>query len=113
MKIASCYEYDPMKRVVRKPSNYVQFVFVRGLVSSWKQPIFYGFDCKIKKDTLENISSKLYSANFTVVEVVSDMGPSNQAMWKDIGNGQLQKLGSIILKVIHSVYSCLLMHRTF
>lgn len=41
MKIVETYECDAALELVRKPANYVQVVMVRGLRTSWKQPIFF------------------------------------------------------------------------
>lgn len=59
MKVAETYEYEANGDFVRKPANYVQLVMVRGLKKSWKQPIFFDFDCVMKKEILNSIIAEL------------------------------------------------------
>lgn len=84
MKVESLYEYDAISDTVRQPYNYVQLAIARGLKSSWKQPVFCAFDCKMTKTILENLVIKLQEAGYTVVGVVSDMGSGNQSLWKEL-----------------------------
>lgn len=60
---------------------------VRGLFSSWKQPIFVDFDTNMSKPILIEIIDKLFDAGFTVRAVVSDCGGSNQGLWKALNVG--------------------------
>lgn len=85
MKVVETFEYDAVGDYVRKPANYVQVVIARGLWKSWKQPIFFNYDCEMDRPTLFSIISQLSSADYTVVGIVSDMGPSNRKLWKTLG----------------------------
>lgn len=63
---------------------------VRGLRVNWKQVIaWYMTGNSVPGDKqwslAKEIIEQLYSRGVTVVAVVSDMGPNNQAMWKHIG----------------------------
>lgn len=84
MKVTYTYEYNPSDDSIRFPANYVQIVTVRGQLKSWKQEIFFDFDRKINKTLLFEIVSALYDVDFDVVGIVSDMGPSNQSLWKEL-----------------------------
>lgn len=55
MKVRMEYQYDQAKDCVMKPSNYVQVVLIKGIFKSWKQPVFYDFDCKITSAILMEI----------------------------------------------------------
>jgi Transposase protein/87kDa Transposase len=55
----------------------------RGLVRSWKQPIFVDFDQKITKNLLEEIIKKVHETGFTVVAIGSDCGPENVSLWNE------------------------------
>lgn len=68
---------------------------VRGLIKSWKQEIYFGFDKKIDKQLLFEILNELHIAGFIVVAMVSDPGPSNQSLWKELNINISKK---IILK---------------
>lgn len=85
MKVMETYEHDSTDDIVRKPANYVQVVMARGLWKSWKQPVFFDYDCAMNKDILCSIVSQLSDAGYTVVGVVSDMGSSNRTLWKHLG----------------------------
>lgn len=61
-----------------------QTVMVRGLTSHWKQPIYYQYDQPMTRDILEKIISELYKSNYTVVGIVSDMGPGNIKLWSQL-----------------------------
>jgi len=56
---------------------------VRGLYSDWRNPIYYEFDDPMKKEVLLSTLAELKKANFDVVAVTSDLGPTNQGFWND------------------------------
>lgn len=85
MKVMETYEYDASLDMVRKPAKYVQVVMASGLKTSWKQPIFYGFDSKVKKELLEKIICLLYDAGFLVVAIICDLGSSNRNLRSKLG----------------------------
>lgn len=41
MKIEVKYCYDKGADKIYKPHNYVQMVMTQGILSNWKQPLFY------------------------------------------------------------------------
>ncbi|KAH8346927.1 hypothetical protein KR059_002985, partial [Drosophila kikkawai] len=85
MKVAAAYEYDSSADVVLEPSNYVQVAIVRGLKKSWKQPVFFDFNAPMNVATLHSILEKLHKKGFPVVAIVSDLGPGNQSLWRQLG----------------------------
>lgn len=93
MKVTEVFEYEPILDVVKKPTNYVQVVMARGLRKSWKQPVFYDFDCKMSKELLSQLISTLHEAGYPVLAIVCDLGPNNRKLWKDLGvcAGKLNK----------------------
>ncbi|KAF0707287.1 Uncharacterized protein FWK35_00028172, partial [Aphis craccivora] len=64
--------------------KYEQMV---GLVASWKQPVYYSYDTPMTKQILTNIICNLYEIMYNVVAIVSDMGPSNVGLWRDLVEG--------------------------
>lgn len=66
------------------PHKTCQTVMARGLISNWKQPVFYDFDQPMKKEILNQIISALFNAGFTVVAIVSDMGPMNMKYFSEM-----------------------------
>ena len=85
MKVEETYEYDSPADVVRKPANYDQVVMARGLKQSWKQPVYYVFDCKMSKELIYSLISKLSTAGFPVVGMVCDMDPANRKLLREFG----------------------------
>ncbi|GBP01970.1 Transposable element P transposase [Eumeta japonica] len=85
MKVSEMYAYDAVADIVESPKKYVQVVIARGLKKSWKQPIFYDFDCKVTPELLKFLIQELYNMKYPVVVVVCDMGPSNSKLWTDLG----------------------------
>lgn len=85
MKVMEVYEYEAGDDKVRMPAKYVQVMMVRGLKKSWKQPIFFAYDCKMTKDILFKVICSLYNAGFQVVATVCDMGSVNFSLLKELG----------------------------
>ena len=56
-------------------------IIVRGLFDKWSQLVYYDFDTPVTKDIFLKVLDELYKAGFTVVAVVSDLGPSNRKLW--------------------------------
>ena len=67
------------------PNRTVQVMTARGLCSNWKQPVYYDFDQAVTKNILEEAIATLHNSNYIVVAMVSDMGSTNQWLWKDLG----------------------------
>ena len=91
MKVEETYEYYSPGDVVRKPVNYVQVVMARGLKKSCKQPVYYDFDCKMSKEIVYDLISKLSIAGFPVVGMVCDMGPTNRKLLREIRRNGIKR----------------------
>ncbi|KAH8299469.1 hypothetical protein KR044_001636, partial [Drosophila immigrans] len=85
MTITAGSENDSSADVVDKPSNYVQMAIVRGLKTSWKQPVYFDFDAQMNADNLNDIIKKLHKKGYPVVAIVSDLVPSNRKLWTQLG----------------------------
>lgn len=85
MKVTAQYEYDCTNDTIIGPHEQLQVVMARSLCSSWKQPVFVGFDFKMNKSCLDEIVTKLFNVGFTVVAIVSDCGGGNVGVWKEFG----------------------------
>jgi len=81
----------------------LNFLNVSGVIGQWKQPVFYAYDTRMTKELLFEIIMALTTCQFDVVAVVSDMGTSNQGLWKDlqitIGNTSFQQPSSLNKKI--------------
>lgn len=84
MYLSQQIDFDQKKEQVIGPHKSVQVVMARGLISKWKQPIFYKYDTPLTSEILFDIIEKLHEVGFNVVGVVSDMGPTNQGLLKSI-----------------------------
>nr|CAH7768086.1 unnamed protein product [Callosobruchus chinensis] len=47
LKVRKECQYDQSNDCIMKPYDYVEVVLIKGIFKSWKQPIFYDFDCKM------------------------------------------------------------------
>ncbi|KAE9526262.1 hypothetical protein AGLY_013893 [Aphis glycines] len=82
--ISSKICFDKQNEQVLGSYKCVQTVVARGLVSNWKQPIYYSFDTAMTKDLLLNIIKELYSIGYETISIVNDMGPKNMCLWRDL-----------------------------
>ena len=82
MGIKKEWSYDKGMDVLYKPHERVQVVMLRGLVVSWKQPVYFQFDQSDMIEVLEDIIMKVESIGYPVVGIVSDMGSTNLRLWK-------------------------------
>lgn len=55
MKIRKAYSYDRANDQTLDAFNYVQVVMIRGLFGSWKQPVFFDYDCMLTRKILFDI----------------------------------------------------------
>lgn len=60
---------------------------LRGLISKWKQLLYYNFDTDMSKELILDIIMKVEAAGFLVVAMVCDMGPTNVRLWNSLGVG--------------------------
>lgn len=84
MALDSRYCYDASSDQVLTGSK-LQVLMVRALCASWKQPLFYELDAPMTPEKLADVILRLESLGLSVVAVVSDMGVSNENMWRDAG----------------------------
>lgn len=84
MKVKRAFQYlKDWQRVVMH-SDYCQVVMVRGLGKKWEQVVYYDFGTKSSKELMVYIIQKLEDCKLIPVAVVSDFGPDNQEMWRDL-----------------------------
>ena len=84
MSLDDRFCYDATMDQILQGSK-LQLVMVRGLCGAWKQLLFYELDAAMTHKKLVDIASLLESLEFKVMAVVSDMGSSNEAMWRSAG----------------------------
>lgn len=82
--VAQEWCYDKASDHLYSPKKSVQCALVRGLTGSWKQIIYYKFDCPMTKELLFELITHVEAAGFPVVAMVSDMSSTNLALWKSL-----------------------------
>lgn len=83
MEVKKKYEYDRRSKQVFKPHKKVQVVLVRGLLKSWKQVIYLGFDTNMTKALLTELILLCENQGAVVRAVGFDMG--NHGLIKELG----------------------------
>ena len=84
VKIKEVISYHKQHDCVYGPHKNLQVAMLRGLVATWKQPIYMRFDEAMKKDLLDDIIKASESRGFCIVAIVSDLGPTNVGLWKSL-----------------------------
>ena len=84
MSLDSRYCYDSSADQVLRGSK-LQLLMVRGLCSSWKQPLYYQLDAAMTPGELEHVIVRLESIGLSVVAATSDMHSSNEKLWGQMG----------------------------
>ncbi|XP_018049866.1 PREDICTED: uncharacterized protein LOC108688213 [Atta colombica] len=82
MTVSSEINFDAKLEKLVGPYGKVQVMMVRGLFSNWKQPIYYKFDQPMNKCILLESITRLYSAGYQVIAIVSDM--DNRGVWTEL-----------------------------
>nr|CAI5828466.1 unnamed protein product [Callosobruchus analis] len=90
MYVSNKVDIDKKDQQVIDLHKACQTIMARGLISHWKQPVYYQFDQTMTKDILQNVISELYDANFIVIGITSDMGAGNVGLWSklDVGHNK-------------------------
>ncbi|BFF94830.1 uncharacterized protein DMAD_12357 [Drosophila madeirensis] len=81
MRVDSEHKPKSRKGTVPAPENYVQVAMVQGLKQPWKQPIYFDYNTSMTAEILNELIRKIYTAGYTVVAVVCDVGPTNYKLW--------------------------------
>lgn len=84
MKVKEQYEYDEKNDTLLHPSKFAQVIEIRGLFRNWKQPVFYQFDCKLTKNLIFKIITRLENIGYNIVAMVSDLGGGNRGLWNEL-----------------------------
>lgn len=65
------------------PASKLQAVFLRGVVTKWKTPVYFALDEPMSLSIMNNIIKSVENANFRVRGVSFDLG--NKGFMKDVG----------------------------
>jgi len=66
MGISQQISYCPTQDQIFGPHKKVQVLSVRGLLSSWKYPVFFGFDTKMTEELIFHVINKLHEYGLIV-----------------------------------------------
>jgi len=81
--IDSRLRYDNKLDAILGLFKKTQFALVRGLISAWKQPVYFDFDKQMDRNLLFHIIKSVQSTGVEITAIVSDLGGS-QGLWKDL-----------------------------
>ena len=84
MSIDSRFIIDPKTNDLVSQSK-VQVCMLRGLMSSWKQPVYYDFNSDVTLSLLHEIITHAERAGLKVCAVVCDLSPENRSFLKHAG----------------------------
>lgn len=84
VKLREEVDYLKMTDRVLLTRRYAQVMMVRGLCWNWKQVIYYDFDAAMTRDVLMGVINLLEENGLTVVATVSDLGPTNRALFNEL-----------------------------
>ncbi len=78
-------QFDQGEERVYGPHGNAQVAMVRGIFKNFVQPIFYDFDQAMTKELLFSIMERLDAIGICTQGIVSDLGVTNQKLWRDLG----------------------------
>ena len=76
--------YEHAEDIILGPYKNAQVVMMRRLLSPWKQPIFYDFDCRMTKPLSFEIIIAIEKLGFEIDALTPDLGAGNLALWKEL-----------------------------
>ena len=85
MSVMGLVTYDRQGDQMLGSFKHVQVHCAGGLFKPWKLPVMYAFDSAVQPDTLRQLISAMEVAGARVMATVSDMGGSNQGLWRRLG----------------------------
>jgi hypothetical protein len=85
MKVAESVTYEARADQVFGTHRQAQVAMIRGLTHTYKQPIYAGFDKTMTIDLLTEVICAVENEGFHIVAVVSDMGSTNQTLFRKMG----------------------------
>ena len=83
MDISKQYQYDHRNDQILGPFKKLQIAVLRGIVSGWKQQIFFDYDSPMTKELLFRIINSVEENQIEVRDVVCDLG--NRGLLTSLG----------------------------
>jgi hypothetical protein len=85
MSVSQRLCYDAKEDQILGPHTKVLVSMLRGLMSKWKQPIYYAFDMTLSATLLKEVIYKVENIGHNVVACVCDMAGGNRGLFSNLG----------------------------
>lgn len=70
MKLKRHYKNNEKNNTLLYPRKFIQVIQTYGLFKNWKQPIFYQYDYKLKRDVIFSIITPLENTGYNIVAII-------------------------------------------
>jgi hypothetical protein len=85
MYIDGRISWDENTERIIGPHKNIMVVTVRSIAYQWKQIVFFDFDYRLTKESINQIITQLYQVGVHIYGMVSDMSTINRRVWKELG----------------------------
>lgn len=76
--------YDKGTDMLYDSKKKVQYVMIRRMVNSWRQLVYYNFDCHVSEEILFELILKLEVAGFPIVAMINGLCITNVKLWNSL-----------------------------
>jgi len=90
MSVGQRLAYDVKEDQVIGPFSKALVFMIRGLMSKWKQPIYFDFDAKLTGDLIKSVINDVEGVGYHVVACVCDMAGGNRGLLTSLGVTETQ-----------------------
>ena len=87
--------YDMKEDQIFGPHSKVFVFMIRGLLTNWKQPIYFAFDVTLTTTLLTDVISAVERVGYTVVASVADMAGGNRGLLTNLGSRKRLRISRI------------------
>lgn len=84
MSVSKKYEYDKASDRIYVPHKSVQVIIARGILGSWRQPVYFDYDKPMSNECIIEIIRKMEHYGFPVHGIVCDLGGSNRSLFNQL-----------------------------
>jgi len=81
--------YDAKEDQILGPHSKVLVFMIRGLLTNWKQPVYYAFDVSLNAALLKSVITAVENVGYDVVVCVCDMAGGNRGLLTSLGVTEL------------------------
>jgi len=84
MNLEGNVAFDATAERIYGPHKNLLVVYIRGLFSSWKQPIYFGYDDKLDVNRINEVLTEIHNIGLDVVAMVCDNAGGNRGIWTSL-----------------------------